>query len=126
MNLHKLSWCNWLLNGKDESSFALKPRIGSSRPSGPWSSNDLTQVGKFVFDKLSSGSTASGGIALRSNTTGKFVCADNAGNTSLIANRDAASDWKIFDLIFLNGNNVALKSHANRQYVCAKNAEDGP
>ncbi|CAF3031084.1 unnamed protein product, partial [Rotaria sp. Silwood2] len=61
-------------------------------------------------------------IALRSNANGKFICADNAGNSPLIANRDAPSTWETFDLITLNGDNVALKSHANGQYVCAENA----
>ncbi|CAF2504814.1 unnamed protein product [Rotaria sp. Silwood2] len=67
-----------------------------------------------------------GVIALRSNANGKFVCAENAGNSSLIANRDAASSWETFELISLDGNNVALKSRANGKYVCAENAGDGP
>ncbi|CAF2948244.1 unnamed protein product, partial [Rotaria sp. Silwood2] len=65
-------------------------------------------------------------IALRSNANGKFICADNAGNGPLIANRDAPSTWETFDLITLNGDNVALKSHANGQYVCAENSGNSP
>ncbi|CAF2504829.1 unnamed protein product [Rotaria sp. Silwood2] len=65
-------------------------------------------------------------IALRSNANGKFVCAENAGKSSLIANRDAASSWETFELISLDGNNVALKSHANGKYICAENAGNGP
>ncbi|CAF2504888.1 unnamed protein product [Rotaria sp. Silwood2] len=65
-------------------------------------------------------------IALRSNANGKFVCAENAGKNSLIANRVAVSSWETFNLIFLNGKNVALKSCANGKYVCAENAGDGP
>ncbi|CAF4047762.1 unnamed protein product, partial [Rotaria sp. Silwood1] len=77
--------------------------------------------GSTGFNNL--GSTTNIGIsttiALRSNANGKFVCADNAGNSPLIANRDTPSTWETFDLITLNGDNVALKSHANGQYVCA-------
>ncbi|CAF1385449.1 unnamed protein product, partial [Rotaria sordida] len=65
-------------------------------------------------------------IALRSNANGKFVCATNAGNSPLVANRDCASGWETFDLIILNRNNVALKSHANGQYVCAENGGNSP
>ncbi|CAF3612941.1 unnamed protein product [Rotaria sp. Silwood1] len=65
-------------------------------------------------------------IALRSNANGKFVCAENAGNSPLVANRDCASGWETFDLIILNENNVALKSHANGQYVCAENGGNSP
>ena len=65
-------------------------------------------------------------IALRSNANGKFVCAENGGKNSLIANRNAISTWETFDLIILNEDNVALKSHANKLYVSAKNAGNSP
>ncbi|CAF4197761.1 unnamed protein product [Rotaria magnacalcarata] len=65
-------------------------------------------------------------IALRSNANGKFVCAENGGSSSLIANRDNPQGWETFDLITLNGNNIALKSHANGQYVSVQNGGDGP
>ncbi|CAF3338602.1 unnamed protein product [Rotaria socialis] len=65
-------------------------------------------------------------IGIRSSANGKFICAENGGNSPLIANRDTVSGWETFDLIILDGNNVALKSHANGQYVCAENSGDGP
>ncbi|CAF4033219.1 unnamed protein product [Rotaria sp. Silwood1] len=65
-------------------------------------------------------------VALQSNANGKFVCAENAGNSALVANRDSPSSWEKFDLIILNENNVALKSHANGQYVCAENGGNSP
>ena len=44
----------------------------------------------------------------------------------MIANCNAISTWETFDLIILNGDNVALKSHANKLYVSAKNAGNSP
>jgi len=127
MDSNKISWCNWSLNDKDESASALKPGISSSRPSGPWNSNDLTQSGTFVFQKISSGSTPSrGGIALRSNANRKYVCAENGGSNPLIANRSDPGQWEKFDLIHLNEKKVALRSHANGKYVCAENGGNGP
>ncbi|CAM4830302.1 unnamed protein product [Rotaria magnacalcarata] len=44
--------------------------------------------------------------------------------TRVIGIRSSANET--FDLIILDGNNVALKSHANGKYVCAENSGDGP
>lgn len=41
-----ISWANWSLCNKNESSAALKP--GAS-PNGGWQTEDLTESGKFVF-----------------------------------------------------------------------------
>lgn len=49
--------------------------------------------------------TGSGGlprrIALRSLANGKLVCAENAGQQPLIANRDAAGQWEQFEVIVI-------------------------
>jgi aryl-phospho-beta-D-glucosidase BglC (GH1 family) len=44
-----ISWANWSLCDKNETSAALKP--GTS-PNGPWTSNDLSESGKFVFSRF--------------------------------------------------------------------------
>lgn len=44
-----ISWCNWSLCDKAETSAALKP--GTS-PTNLWTENDLTQSGKFVFSRF--------------------------------------------------------------------------
>ncbi len=46
---NNLSWCNWSLNNKDESSAALLPT--TSTLSG-WSQSQLTQSGKMIRDYL--------------------------------------------------------------------------
>ena len=44
-----ISWCNWSLCDKGETSAALKP--GTS-PNGVWSQESLTQSGQFVFSRF--------------------------------------------------------------------------
>ncbi len=44
-----ISWCNWSLCDKGETSAALKP--GTS-PEREWSEEDLSQSGKFVFSRF--------------------------------------------------------------------------
>lgn len=45
---HKLSWCNWSLGDRDETSAALKP----GAPLGGWTDADLTDSGRYVFARL--------------------------------------------------------------------------
>ncbi|MBD5133139.1 MAG: cellulase family glycosylhydrolase [Clostridiales bacterium] len=45
-----ISWCNWSLCDKGETSAALRP--GTS-PEGPWGQEQLTESGKFVFSRFS-------------------------------------------------------------------------
>lgn len=44
-----ISWANWSLCDKDETSAALKPGVS---PDKPWSRSDLSESGKFVFDNF--------------------------------------------------------------------------
>ncbi len=37
-----------------------------------------------------------GRVALRSLANGKYVCAENAGGSPLIANRDKVGPWELF------------------------------
>jgi endoglucanase len=46
---HDISWCNWSLGDRDETSAALKP----GAPIGGWTSEDLTESGRYVFERLS-------------------------------------------------------------------------
>ena len=45
-----ISWCNWSLCDKDETSAALRP--GTS-PAGPWGQKELSESGRFVFSCFS-------------------------------------------------------------------------
>ena len=44
-----ISWCNWSLCDKDETSAALRP--GTS-PNALWGLGDLTESGQFVFSRF--------------------------------------------------------------------------
>lgn len=49
-------------------------------------------------------------IAFRSLANGKFVCAENAGNQPLIANRDTVAQWEEFEpMVQINGVWVLLE-----------------
>jgi endoglucanase len=54
MNNNKLSWCNWSLCPKSETSAALLP--GTSMD-GPWADSSLSESGKWVKSKLLEGAT---------------------------------------------------------------------
>lgn len=44
----KISWCNWSLGDRDETSAALKPGAPES-----WSEKDLSESGRYVYGRLS-------------------------------------------------------------------------
>ncbi|MFG2040323.1 carbohydrate-binding protein [Dactylosporangium sp. NPDC048998] len=67
-----------------------------------------------------------GGSALRAQVNAKYVSADNAGASPLIAKATAVGSWETFDVVDLGGGNVALKARVNGQYVCADNAGANP
>ena len=66
------------------------------------------------------------GTAFHAHADSQYVCADNAGNNPLIANRATAGVWETFDRIDLGNGNIALRSHANRLFVTAENAGASP
>ncbi len=51
---NQVSWFNWSITDKDESSAALKPGTGSSG----WTEDDLTESGKLVRSRLRSAAAA--------------------------------------------------------------------
>lgn len=55
-------------------------------------------------------------VSFRSLANGKLVCAENAGASPLISNRDAVGPWEQFEMV-QNGDGFALKSIANGKYV---------
>jgi len=49
LDQEQISWANWSLCDKNESSAALNP---GANPNGGWSDSDLSPSGKFVFGKF--------------------------------------------------------------------------
>ncbi|TAL62535.1 MAG: hypothetical protein EPN85_02530 [Bacteroidetes bacterium] len=50
---------------------------------------------------------------------GKYVCADEAANNIVIANRDTALGWETFTLLLFEKNECAVRA-ANGQFFCAE------
>lgn len=86
--------------------------VSSNQNSWSWGSDNVIQITDGTV------------IGIKAVANGKYVTAENAGTSPLIANRDAIGGWEQFQ-VFNQGNGyVALLSLAavNRQYVCAENA----
>ncbi|MBN1412486.1 MAG: glycoside hydrolase family 16 protein [Spirochaetales bacterium] len=65
-------------------------------------------------------------ITLRSMANNLYVCAENAGAGSLIANRSAAQGWEQFNRVNNSDGTISLISQANERYVCAENGGGSP
>jgi beta-glucosidase len=65
-------------------------------------------------------------VAIKANANGKFVCADTAGTSPLIANRTTAGVWEIFEKFDFGGGKIALRAVVNTKFVCADNGGANP
>ena len=82
---------------------------------------------KVVLLELQTQAPVTTGLrALRCAANGKFVCADNAGTSPLIANRNSVGDWEKFDVQLMWANTYSIKALANNKFVCADNAGTSP
>ncbi len=61
-------------------------------------------------------------VALRARVNSRYVTAEHAGASPLIANRTAIGPWERFDLVHRGGTTVALRAHVNNRFVTAENA----
>ncbi|MBT0772022.1 hypothetical protein KIH74_23975 [Kineosporia sp. J2-2] len=76
---------------------------------------------KFVVVDLGAGN-----VALRVKSTGRYVCAENAGAVALTADREAIGGWEIFALVENADGTVSFRCGANGKYVCAENTGADP
>jgi len=90
-----------------------------------------TAAGNLIASATTAGTTAErfdvvtlsgGNVALRSKANGMYVCAENAGNNPLVANRAAVGAWETFTLITNPDGTVSLRATVNNKYVVAENA----
>ncbi len=99
---------------------ALAPPVGLnltasvSGGAAPWAGPPETRFEIFEL--------GGGRVALRSEASGKFVCAEDAGRSPLVCNRDGAWEWETFDVVDLGNDDVALRATVNGKYVCAEDA----
>ena len=72
-------------------------------------------VYKAGYYKLISPTTQT--VGFKSMANSKYVCAEDGGNTPLIANRSYVGHWESFDLIYNNDGTISLHAKANNKYV---------
>ncbi|NJC82648.1 GH25 family lysozyme, partial [Planosporangium mesophilum] len=65
-------------------------------------------------------------VSLFSHANDRYVTAENAGRSPLIANRTTPGVWEKFDVINTGDGFVALRSRVNGRYVTAEGAGSGP
>jgi GH25 family lysozyme M1 (1,4-beta-N-acetylmuramidase) len=65
-------------------------------------------------------------LSLLAEANGRYVTAETAGRSPLIANRTAVGLWEQFDQIDVGGGFIALRAHANGRFVTADNAGRSP
>lgn len=65
-------------------------------------------------------------VALRAKVNSRYVAAENAGNSPLVANRSVIGPWERFDLIQVSSTEIALRAQVNNRYVAAENAGQSP
>jgi type 1 glutamine amidotransferase len=80
-----------------------------------------TAAERFEIVPLSGGT-----VALRSKANNMYVCAENNGNSPLIANRASAGLWETFTRVNNSDGSVSLRAQVNGRYVVAENAGAAP
>ncbi|MGJ7499388.1 lectin [Variovorax sp. ZT5P49] len=76
---------------------------------------------------LSGGSSSTGQvICLLAPASNRYVTAEDAGASSLIANRSVIGGWEQFDLLDAGNGTIALRARANGLIVCAESAGASP
>jgi type 1 glutamine amidotransferase len=86
------------------------------------SAGNLIASATTATDRFDVVTLSGGNVALRSRANGQYVCAENAGNNPLIANRAAVGSWETFALIRNGDGTVSLRATVNNRYVTAENA----
>jgi hypothetical protein len=76
--------------------------------------------------EISPGQRRIGVRALRSNVNGRFVTAENAGRSPLIANRTVIGSWERFRIITNADGSISLRAGVNDRLVTAENAGRSP
>ena len=57
-------------------------------------------------------------FAIKAGINNKYVCAEDYGETPLIANRDSSGGWEQFRVINNTDGTISFQSRANNKYLC--------
>lgn len=116
LNKDKISWCNWSLCTKNESSAAFK---GGVSLNGNWSNSDLTESGAYVKTKLISLSQSdpmtTGNIITQSptNTSSAGVKGDVNGDNKVTSTDSSILTRHVLGVSILSGNYFNLGDYNN-------------
>ncbi|MEY9093764.1 family 16 glycosylhydrolase [Paenibacillus sp. RC84] len=109
-----------------EFFFLLNLAVGGNWPGYPDGTTVFPQ--KYYIDYVRVWQRAGGYnvVALKSEANGKYVTAEHAGASPLIARSQTVSGWEKFELVDLGGGKAALRALINNRYVSADNAGGSP
>jgi chitinase len=82
---------------------------------------DFTNINWLTFTASSTGGGTTV-VSFRAHANGKYVTADNAGASPLIANKTAIGVWEQFDKVTNPDGTISLRAHANNKFVTTPNA----
>jgi len=89
------------------------------RGTGPGSPTGLLQVGGATPAPVQP-------FTLLARANGRWVTAENGGNSALVARGIVAGPWEQFDVADAGNGTVTLRSRANNKYLTAENAGNAP
>jgi subtilisin family serine protease len=89
------------------------------RGAGPGSATGLLQVGGATPAPVQP-------FTLLARANGRWVTAENGGNSALVARGVTTGLWEQFDLADAGNGTVSLRSRANNRYLTAENAGNAP
>jgi hypothetical protein len=104
------------------TAVGIKARVNGKFVGG----SPLTATLTTPAEKYTVVDAGAGLVALKSATTGKYVCAENAGAAPLVADRDTIGGWESFTQVHNPDGSTSFRSNANGLYVCADNAGASP
>ncbi|MBE6071872.1 MAG: 1,3-beta-glucanase [Clostridium butyricum] len=93
MDNKKISWCNWSLCDKDETSAALKPGANTT---GGWTDSNLTPSGLFVKKNISTSNTTTSKDSISNSTVSNAHDTVNnvkISNSHIEVSYEIINDW---------------------------------
>lgn len=58
-------------------------------------------------------------FSIKAGINGKYVCAEDYGESALVADRSSGGEWEQFRVIYNSDGTVSFQSRANNKYLCA-------
>lgn len=81
--------------------------------------NNLSKKFPGTIVKADSAYTNDSFMAIKASINNKYVCADNYGQSKLLADRDSYGEWEEFKVVKNNDGTYSFLSRANNKYLCA-------